>query len=159
MSIAVERFTEPLLALLEEAFEKPRGMFLDAGTSLFETLGGVSAAEASRSISEGRPTIAAQVEHVRFYLDTLLRFMRGEKMGTIDWKEIWRTVHAVSPAEWDATKARARASYDRVTSYIRSLESWDGENQIGGAIAIVVHTAYHLGQIRLTALEVRARVS
>ena len=157
MSIAVERFTEPLLALLEEAFEKPHGMFLDAGTSLFETLDGVSAAEASRSISAGRPTIAAQVEHVRFYLDTLLRFMRGEKMGTIDWKEIWRTIHAVSPAEWDATKARVRASYDRVTSYIRSLESWDGENQIGGAIAIVVHTAYHLGQIRLTALEVRAR--
>jgi hypothetical protein len=159
MAIAVDRFTAPLLALLEETFEKPKGMFLDEGTSLFQTLDGVSADDASRPISEGRPTIAAQVEHVRFYLDTLLRFMRGEKMGTIDWKEIWRTVHAVSPAEWDATKARARASYDRVTSYVRSLETWDGENEIGGALAIVVHTAYHLGQIRLTALEVRARAS
>jgi hypothetical protein len=25
---------------------------------------------------------------------------------------------------------------------------WDSENAIGGALAIVVHTAYHLGEIR-----------
>jgi hypothetical protein len=155
-TIALERFTEPLFALLEEAFEKPRGMFLDSGTSLFETLERVSAAEASQRLAEGRPTIAAQVEHVRFYVDVLDRYMRGENLGEIDWKEIWRRVDAVSPEEWRAMKTRLHASYKRTSSYARSQEAWDGKNEIGGALAIVVHTAYHLGQIRLSLLGVRA---
>jgi hypothetical protein len=155
MTITLDRFTEPLFALLEETFEKPRGVYLDAGTSLFETLEGVSAAEASQRLSEARPTIAAQVEHVRYYLDVLHRYMRGEKLGEIDWREIWRKTGSVSTEEWQAMNARLRASYDRVSSYARNLETWDGENEIGGALAIVAHTAYHLGQIRLTLLGVR----
>jgi hypothetical protein len=155
LTIALARLTKPLFALLEETFEKPRGMFLDSGTSLFETLEGVSAAEAARRLAEGRPTNAAQEDHVRFYMDTLDRYMRGEKMGTIDWGEIWRSTSAVSPEEWSAMKARLSASYGRVSSRMRSLPEWDGENEVGGALAIVVHTAYHLGQIRLTLLGVR----
>jgi len=152
MTIPVDRFTQALFALLEETFENPRGIFLDSGTSLFETLEEISAADASRRLSEGRPTIAAQVEHVRYYLDVLARYMRGEKLGPIDWKEIWRTTGAVTPEEWESMKARLRASYENVSSYARSLQRWDGENEIGGALAIVAHTAYHLGQIRLTRL-------
>jgi hypothetical protein len=157
LTIAVDRFTTPLLALLQETFEKPDGIYLDADTSLFQTIEGVSAADASRRLGPERPTIAAQVEHVRFYLDVLGRYMRGEQLGKIDWTEIWRTTGAVSPAEWDAAKARLRASYERVSSHVRSLEGWDGENEIGGALAIVVHTAYHLGQIRLTARALASR--
>jgi hypothetical protein len=156
VTIAPERFTEPLFALLEETFEKPRGIYLDSNTSLFQTLEGVSSTEASRRLFEGRATIAAQVEHVMFYLDLLDRYMRGETLGEIDWGKIWREVRAVSPAEWDAMKQRLRASYDRVSSHVRSLQGWDGENEIGSALAIVTHTAYHLGQIRLTLLGVRA---
>jgi hypothetical protein len=33
-------------------------------------------------------------------------------------------------------------------STIRGFETWDGENDIAGALAIAVHTAYHLGEIR-----------
>jgi hypothetical protein len=31
---------------------------------------------------------------------------------------------------------------------INSFENWDGPYDIGGAISIVAHTAYHLGGIR-----------
>jgi len=157
VTIAVDRFTAPLLALLEETFEKPHGIFLDADTSLFQTLAGISAADASRPVAPGRPTIAAQVEHVRFYLDVLERYMHGEKLGNVDWKEIWRTVGDVSPRDWEAMKERLRGSYGRVVALTRNIEAWDGPNEIGGALAIVVHTAYHLGQIRLTACALAPR--
>jgi hypothetical protein len=48
-------------------------------------------------------------------------------------------------------KLRLRASYDRVGRLLRGLPSWDDEDALGGALAVVVHSAYHLGQIRLTA--------
>lgn len=149
--VTTERFTASLFALLEETFENVHGIYLDGGTSLFETLAGLSAEDASRPVAPGRPTIAAQVDHVRFYLDVLDRYMRGEKSGQVDWKEIWQKTSRVSPEEWQAIQRRLRASYDRVTALMKSFEGWDGENEIGGAMAIVVHTAYHLGQIRLTA--------
>jgi hypothetical protein len=67
--IPVDRFKTQLLDCLEETFSRIRGIYLDKRTSLYETLEGVSAAEASRAISQNSATIAAQVEHVRFYLD------------------------------------------------------------------------------------------
>lgn len=148
--IPTESFTAPLLALLEETFEKVQGIFLDGGTSLFETIEGLSAEDASRAVAPGRATIAAQVDHVRFYLDVLERYMRGEVVGEIDWKEIWSRTGRVSPEEWQAIRDRLRASHGRVTALMRSCD-WSGPNEIGGALAMVVHTAYHLGQIRLTA--------
>ena len=97
------------------------------------------------------PTIAAQVDHVRFYLDVLELSMRGESVGKVDWKDIWNRVGRVTPSEWQEIRDRLRASHARVTALMKSFDGWDGDNEIGGALAIVVHTAYHLGQIRLTA--------
>jgi len=74
--IPVKRFKKPLLAALQETFSEVQGMYLDKGTTLYETLDGVSAAEASKAISPRSATIAAQVEHVRFYLDVLEDYMR-----------------------------------------------------------------------------------
>jgi hypothetical protein len=31
---------------------------------------------------------------------------------------------------------------------LQNLENWDDERPIGGVMAITVHTAYHLGEIR-----------
>lgn len=150
-SIPSEAFTTPLFALLDETFEKVQGIFLDGGTSLFETLEGISAEDASRPVAPGRATIAAQVDHVRFYLDVLERYMRGESVGKVDWKDIWNRVGRVTPPEWQEIRDRLRASHARVTALMKGFDGWDGDNEIGGALAIVVHTAYHLGQIRLTA--------
>jgi hypothetical protein len=69
-------------------------------------------------------------------------------IGKVDWGEIWRTVHEVTPEQWEASKDRLRASYQRVLSLLKSFDTWEGENDISGAMAVLVHTAYHLGEIR-----------
>ncbi len=42
---------------------------------------------------------------------------------------------------------RLRDEYERVTSLINGVEAWDDDN-MSEPIAMIVHTAYHLGEIR-----------
>jgi len=145
--IALELFTSELFPLLEETFERVHGIYLDKGTSLFETLDTLSAEEASRPVSAHCASIAGQVEHVRFYLQVLQEYMQQKEVGKVDWAASWY-LKTVTPEEWAALKQRLRATYAGVVLLAKSFETWEGENQLGGALAIVVHTAYHLGEIR-----------
>jgi DinB superfamily len=154
--IPVDRFKTQLLDCLEETFSRIRGIYLDKRTSLYETLEGVSAAEASRAISQNSATIAAQVEHVRFYLDVLDEFMRTGIDKKNNWREIWETVREVTPEQWEDIKRRLRQSHERVLATINSYETWDGEHDISAALAILAHTAYHLGGIRQALGAIRA---
>ncbi len=146
--IQADHFTNALDTLLDETFDKVRGAFLDRGTSLFETLATLSAAEASIPVGGKCATLAAQVQHVAFYLDVLERGVRAGQFERQDWGRIWRETSAVTSEEWEATKAALRVSYDRIKTLIRETPEWPDERQIGGAIAAIVHTAYHLGEIR-----------
>jgi hypothetical protein len=145
--IALELFTSELFPLLEETFERVHGIYLDKGTSLFETLDTITAEEASRPVSARCASIAGQVEHVRFYLQVLMDYMRQKEVGKVDWAASWY-LKTVTPEEWDALKQRLRSTYQEVARLCRSFDTWQGENELGGALAIVVHTAYHLGEIR-----------
>jgi hypothetical protein len=87
------------------------------------------------------------VKHTAFYLDATINHARDPNYRA-DWGEIWRTVSHVTPEEWEAIKAELRASYGRILQFIDATPSWSNEAMIGGAIAVVAHTAYHLGQIR-----------
>ena len=140
-------FTVNLYDLFEETFETHHGIYLDKGTSLLDTLKAVSAQEASIPVGGKCATLAAQVTHVIFYLDVLERYIVHHDTSPADWGEVWRTVSAVTDEEWDALKAKLEAAYRRVDNLLRGIESWT-EDSIGGAMAIVVHTAYHLGEIR-----------
>jgi hypothetical protein len=142
------RLGAELLAVLEETFEHVQGIYLDRGTSLFETLVGVSAATASRPIAAACAPLSAQVAHVTFYLEVLERALLGQEVGRNDWGEIWRTVGAVGDAEWAGLIQQLRITYERVKGIIAGEQEWAGEDTIGAALAIVVHTAYHLGEIR-----------
>ena len=65
-------FANNLFAFMEETFEpKHHGIYLDNGTSLFETLETVSAAEASIPVGGKCASLAAQVAHVTFYIEIL----------------------------------------------------------------------------------------
>jgi hypothetical protein len=155
--IPVARLKKPLFRCLEETFSEVHGIYLDKGTTLFETLEGISADEASQRISSNTATIAAQVEHVRFYLDVLDKYINTLEDSKNDWREIWETVGEVTPAEWEETKARLRDSYSKVMATINSFEQWDKKYDIAGALSVLTHTAYHLGGIRVTLGVVRAR--
>lgn len=147
-SIAVDHFNKALLILLDETFDNVQGLYLDKGTSLFETLADISAAEASIPIGGKCATLAAQIKHVSFYLEVLEDNVRNQHFAKVDWEEIWRTVTAVSPEEWEAIKRELRARYNAILKLIDDQETWANEFEIGGAMAMIVHTAYHLGEIR-----------
>jgi uncharacterized damage-inducible protein DinB len=148
MSITSLRNT--LFDFFTETFESVNGIYLDRGTSLFETLDTISADVASRPVSANCATIAAQVEHIRYYLDVLEIYMTGGKPENVDWKHIWNTVSSVTPQEWDDSKARLRETYQRVTATLKSIadDTWNDDAPMPDALAIIVHTAYHLGEIR-----------
>jgi hypothetical protein len=146
--IQVEHFTNALDMLLDETFDNVHGYFLDKGTSMFETLATLSAEEASEPVGGKCATLAAQVKHVAFYLDVLERNVRTGSFEPVDWGEIWRTTSAVTSDEWEELKTDLRASYNRIKALIHAAPAWPSEREIGGAIATIVHTAYHLGEIR-----------
>jgi len=154
-TIPTERLTYSLFGLLTEAFESVYGIFLDRGTSLFETLADVSAAEASRATSGRCATLAAQVNHVRFYLDVLEEYMLETRTEQADWASSWQ-VGAVTEAEWARLKDELQASYRRVRATMEGFDSWDNDNRVGGAFAVVVHTAHHLGEIRQMLCRIRS---
>lgn len=147
-TIQTEHFTKALYMMLDETFDNVNGYYLDKGTSMFETLATISAAEASIPVGGKCATLAAQVRHVAFYLDVLEKNVRSGTFTRVDWGEIWRTVSSVTPEEWEASKVELRASYDRILKLIADAPAWPSENEIGGAIAMIAHTAYHLGEIR-----------
>ena len=146
-TLPTARFTTDLNALLDETFERVGGIYLDKGTALFETLASISAAQASRPVGGRCATIAAQVDHVAYYLDVLSCYVRDEPPTGVDWAQSWQ-IGAVDDAEWARLNAKLRDSYRRVRDLLAGITDWGGEEQLGGALAIVVHTAYHLGEIR-----------
>lgn len=144
-----EDYTNSFFQLLKETFEGPPpetgSAYLDKGAGLFQTLEQVSAEAASTSPTPGAPTIAAHCEHVRFYVNALYELMRGAT-DKVDWKLSWQT-RTVSFAEWNDLKENLRLAYVIITDHLRSVEDL-GDEEVGDGMAILVHTAYHLGAIR-----------
>ena len=147
-SIQADHFTKAITLLLEETFDSVQGIYLDKGTSMFETLADISAEEASVPVGGNCATLAAQVKHTAFYLDVLEKSIRTQQFEKNDWDKIWREVTAVSSKQWQTIQSELRDSYNRIKQLIHDTPEWQNEEQIGGAIATIVHTAYHLGEIR-----------
>jgi hypothetical protein len=61
---------------------------------------------------------------------------------------IWRTVEKVTPEEWEEYKANLKRTYRRVVGELRDVATWESDPHLASALAITVHTAYHLGEIR-----------
>ena len=137
-----------LLMMLTEIFEEVNGYILDKGTSLFETLATISAEEASIPVGGKCATLAAQVKHVAFYLDVVDKSVRDPNSPPADWNEIWDTINVVDDAEWLEIQDELRHSYAVIRELVKSTPAWPSEREIGGAIAIIGHSAYHLGEIR-----------
>ncbi|MEM7111441.1 MAG: hypothetical protein AAF614_03355 [Chloroflexota bacterium] len=145
--IQTEDFTKALLALLEETFESANGYYLDGGDTLFETLAEISAAEASIPVGGKCATLAAQVRHTSLYLDVIETAVRTQAFPQVDWNDIWQNVREVTPDEWEAAKAELRTNYERVVELIKNTSVWPWQ-AMGGAMGVIAHSAYHLGEIR-----------
>ena len=94
-----------MFAILNETFEQVCGIYLDNGTPLFESFTTVSPEETSRPMEPGCASIAARVEHVRFYLEVLDRCLRPEAIDAVDFQSSWQGT-SVTPEEGASLSAR-----------------------------------------------------
>lgn len=142
-----KHFVESVAYLLRETFEgSPEGQpsaYLDRGVGIFVTLGELSATSASTEFHG--TTIAAQTEHAKFYLDRLCEFING-RTEAVNWEASW-LIETVNDAEWDALRESVRHSYESMLRCLAEVQDWN-ERQVGMAMGMVAHTAYHLGAIR-----------
>jgi len=145
--IAAKQFAESVAFLLRETFVgSPAGQpsaYLDRGVGLFVTLDALSAEAASREFHGS--TIAAQTEHAKFYLDRICEFVNG-RTELVNWEDSW-LIETVNDAEWNALRGSVRKAYENTLICLAEERSWT-ELQIGMAIGMIAHTAYHLGAIR-----------
>lgn len=145
--ISKDAFLKEVLFVLRETFEgSPEGQgsaYLDRGVGVFATLEKLSAEDVSREI--GSTTIAAQTEHAKFYLDRIAEFMNG-RTEKVNWEQSW-LIETVSEIEWNHLREGMKKSYENVLRTFAGIETWNEDN-IGDAVAIIAHTAYHLGAIR-----------
>jgi hypothetical protein len=54
----------------------------------------------------------------------------------------------MNQSEWELIQLELRNSYERMKQLINETPAWTSEVEIGGAMAVIAHTAYHLGEIR-----------
>lgn len=116
-------------------------------SGLISSLHKLSAEKASAVPSGGGASIAAHVDHLRYGLELLNRWSRGEKpFADADYSASWGRGE-VSELEWASRRdALRREAYAWREALKHSRELTPVE--LKGVVASVVHLAYHLGAIR-----------
>ena len=146
-TIKKQDFLKDVLLILRETFEgsvkgEPSA-YLDQEVGIFSTIEGLTAEQVSRE--HDSTTIVAHTEHLKFYLDRLVEFIEG-RTEPVNWEQSW-LIETVNEKEWDVLRSGVRKSYENVLRCFADVAEWN-QNNIGDAIAIIAHTAYHLGAIR-----------
>ncbi|MFL6353015.1 MAG: DinB family protein [Bryobacteraceae bacterium] len=114
---------------------------------LMGSLGRLSAEKASAVPSSGGASIAAHVDHLRYGLELMNRWSRGEKpFADADYSASWRRGE-VSEPEWASRREALRReayAWREALGHPRDLT----DLELTGVLASVAHLAYHLGAIR-----------
>lgn len=147
-AISKNDFLVEILFILRETFEgSPEGQgsaYLDRRAGVFSTLEQLSAEQVSTEING--ITIVSHVEHAKFYLDRICEIINGTGAEKINWEQSW-LIETVNETEWNFLREGLRDSYEKVLQCFAGIEIWNQDN-IGEAVAIIAHTAYHLGAMR-----------
>jgi hypothetical protein len=143
--------TDALLKVFDELIDgaaTEQGWLLNpSDPGLVSSLEQLPAKAASTEPSNGGASIAAHVEHLRYGLELLNRWLRGDKpFADTDYKASW-TRSAVSNAEWESRLESLRQEAHRFREALKHPRAFTGM-QLAGLVASVAHLAYHLGAIR-----------
>ena len=138
-----------LMAHLNEVLYGPGtdAYFLNPGDrGLIASLDTLSAETASARPG-GRSSVASHVDHVRYGLSLLNRFVQGEDpFGDANWAESW-TRQNVTGDQWKTLRAELAREARAWVEAMKSPPAWD-EIGLAGAVGSIPHMAYHLGAIR-----------
>jgi hypothetical protein len=74
-------------------------------------------------------------------------YIDGNWPDKVDWQGSWKR-KSVNDAEWALLRQQLHDDYRNLIAHLNSITDWDNDNRLGGALGIIVHTAYHLGAIR-----------
>lgn len=137
-----------LLAILDEAFERPPGKwhhFTDASpdSGYFGTLAELPHSHACRPVTG--TSVADQVSHVAFLMNASARSLRGDSRSPSQeqWQASWATVE-LDEHTWGRLRDELRDAYGGLRDAIRSADFVNTE-ALEIAIGVVAHVAYHLG--------------
>lgn len=122
-------------------------------TGLLRSLDGLSAAEASTTVSGGG-SVAAHTDHLRYGLSLMNRWAAGEDpYRNADWGMSWQ-LSTVSDDQWRSLRAALAGEARRWYATLGTTRDVD-ESELSFMIASVAHLAYHLGAIRQIARKAR----
>lgn len=147
-TIQYEPIKDILFKFLDETFETVQGIYLDENTSLFETLASINAKQASIPVGNHCASIATQTKHIAFYLHVIEESLVNHEPQHHDWSEVWETTTVVSENEWKSIQIELQENYQRIREILNSYSEYPGNNELRRIMAVFVHTAYHLGEIR-----------
>lgn len=149
MSLAVDSpHIQDVFSLLDETFRNGFQSYLERNGSIFETLAGISAEEASRPVGGKCATLSAQVKHLAFYIEDRHQLLLGNENDDVDWNEIWETTGAVDETEWALIITELSAAYEGFITELKHVEDWSRSYALAHALRVATHSAYHLGEIR-----------
>lgn len=146
-----QTFRSAFLTLFTEAFEgKPSGApgtwFVEKSESLLDALETLSAEEASKRPNENVSSVAAHLDHARYYVSVSNAFARGEK-PELNWEESWR-LQQVTDEEWKQLANDLKNEYDELKGHVSSA-NLESNEIVAGIMANLAHAAFHLGAVRL----------
>jgi hypothetical protein len=140
-----------LTTVLRESIEgaaPDQGWVLNPGDpGLLASLEALSAPAASAR-PNGRSSIAAHVDHVRYGLELLNRWAAGEKdpFANADYAASWRRQH-VDEEAWRALRDALKHQAQTWLAAVEQPRELD-QVELTGIVASAVHLAYHLGAMR-----------
>lgn len=156
-TIAANDMRNQFLAVWKEIFQYTEGphYLLDDDNSFFDTLSDITATEANIPVSHQSASLAAQVQHTAYYVEALREGLATNFTAKADWEGSWQ-VEPVDDAQWRALIGRLNDSYEWVVTLATENTDWSADF-IGGAFALVAHSAYHLGEVRQGIGVIRSR--
>ena len=145
-------FQRALSNMLTEIFDGPPGQeayLLNPGDpGLLRQLDTIDAAAASRRPIPGKPSIAAQIDHVFFGLSILNRWAAGEAnpWAGADWNASWQR-NTVTGDQWRMLRDGLRIEAEKWRKVVATRANWD-DMSAAAALSTAAHTAYHFGAVR-----------
>ena len=145
---ALHRALSALLRELVDGSAPEAAWILNPGDfGLLRSLDTLSARAASVVSPATGSSIAAHVDHLRYGLELMNRWARGENpFADADYSASWRRL-TVTDSEWATLRDRLRVETQHWIETVQQPRELTGV-ELTGVIASVAHLAYHLGAIR-----------